>query len=233
MKNLAGSLLMLVATTVSAGDVNIDFGMFDSAKTQGEKFVATLPAKLELSKFTLAGKQIDLGGAWRIIQSGYDLDAVKDGALSTRSIATGYMLLERRLADQALELLFVSMSLSARHQDEIVTRPPAFCQRNARFAFQDIQSDTTRKVSCFAIGQNQLAEQGAAANAGDFTGIARFIRDNRAYAPGSEIYEQEMFLSRNASHFYIYRAKPVLAEGFEPFKRDALQLRDNVQQNFF
>ncbi|MFC3627276.1 hypothetical protein ACFOKJ_14250 [Vogesella amnigena] len=233
MKVLAGSLLLAMATTVCANEVQIDFGYFDSPKDQGEKFVATLPAKLALSGFSLAGKRIDLGGQWRVAQSGYDLEAVRDGALSSRSAATGYMLLEREVADHALELLFVSMSLSSRYQDEILSRSPAYCQRDARYAFQDIQSDTTRRVSCVAIVQSQLPEAVPAAAANKATGLAQFVRDNAIYAPGSEIYEQEMFLSRNSNHFYVYRAKPVLGDGIEPFKREVLQLRDNVQQNFF
>lgn len=232
------TLLCLASAMVHATEVAVTFGMFSTAKEHGEAFEQALPTGTELDSLVLAGKRLDLGGSWRVYQRGYHVTGVTEAGTSmqTRQTAEGYLMLGRSGEDKAFELLYLNMSLTPRSGSEYLGSSPAYCAQNSRFVFQDVQADTRSKISCLAITQSQLADNAggqSAVDADKFTGLAKFVRDNALYAPGSAIYEQEMFLSRNASHFYVYRAKPVLGDGIEPFRREVLQLRDNVQKNFF
>lgn len=230
------AVLCLAWSTAQANEVQVEFGVFDSAKEQGEKFEQALRKGVSVSSLVIKGRRVELGGDWQVFWSGYRVGGVTEAgsSLLSRQIADGYVMLGRQGKDQAFELLYLDMNISYRKRTEYFPSSPAYCLQDKKYLFQSLQADTTTKISCLAIQQSRMpeTEQAWQADATATRGIAQLLREQRFFAPGSEVYEQEMFLSRNGSHFYAYRTKPVVAEGIEPFKRDALQLRDNVQQNF-
>lgn len=229
---------MLLFTTASAAEeIRVDFGFFDSAHEQGEKFKQAFPVGRVLDRFQVAGRKVALGSDWTVLHA----DSVEQtvnisgSPVSGRKLSSGVLVLSSTdAAGKLAALRLVLVSLQNHIVGEFLRKMPKSCVSSSDFVYQDVLWNKDTRMSCIATVQHDadtiaaqsplyevaLAQWGSSPFGSPDDGAPMLLQ--------TEYYE-----SHGSALISVTQLQPALPDALPAVRRSFSELRQAIQQDFF